>query len=134
MLIWLGDIDEGLGKRFLISIWIVLLALVAGANLFWTSEGVHGIILGGVVAAVNVIGVRRDTGRILKWRSRAVYFIGWIARMPLTVLVIGTFLLKFPETFSLPGVFIGISVVPITFLILVFQMQLIKKYKQNKKS
>lgn len=127
MLIWLGDVDEGLGRRFLISVWITLLALVAAANIFWNPDGVRGIILGGVVAAVNAIGIRRDTKRIVKWRSQAVYFIGWIARMVLAILIIGTVVLKFPGKFSFPGIFIGVSVVPIAFLVLLFQMQVLRK-------
>ncbi len=132
MQIWLGEIDEGLGKRFLISIWSILLALVAGANLFWNPTGVYGIILGGVVAGINAFGVFRDTKRIVKFRNQAVYFIGWIARMVLAILVIGTLVLKFPGTFSFPGIFIGISVVPIAFLFLVFQMQLMKEKHEKK--
>jgi hypothetical protein len=135
MLIWVGDVDEGLGKRFLIAIWVVLLALVAAGNIFWTSAGVHGIILGGVVAGINSLGIWRDTKRLVKWKNLAIYFIGWTARMILAILVIATLVIKFPDKFSLPGIFIGITVVPITFLILVIQMQLIrKKDKQSEKS
>ncbi|HHD63440.1 MAG TPA: hypothetical protein ENK96_03535 [Desulfobulbaceae bacterium] len=132
MLIWVGDVDEGLGKRFLIAIWIILLALVAAGNLFWTPAGVYGIILGGVVAGVNALGIWRDTKRLVKWRNQAVYFVGWTARMILAILIIATLVLKFPDKFSLPGIFIGITVVPITFLILVIQMQLIRKKKEKK--
>jgi len=132
MLIWRGDVDEGLGKRFLIAIWIILLALVAAGNLFWNPSGVHGIILGGVVACVNVLGIWRDTKRLVKWRNQAIYFIGWTARMVLAVLIIAIFVLKFPGKFSLPGIFLGITVVPITFFVLVFQMQLIKRKDEKK--
>jgi len=134
MLIWVGELDEGLGKRFLIAIWIILLALVAGGNLFWTPQGVHGILLGGIVAGINALGIWRDTKRLVKWRNQAVYFIGWIARMTLAILVIATLVVRFPGTFSLPGVFLGITVVPITFFILVFQMQLVKRRKEKDKN
>lgn len=132
MLIWVGDVDEALGKRFLIAIWVILLALVAAGNLFWTSKGVHGILLGGVVAGINALGIWRDTRRLVRLRNMAIYFIGWTARMVLAILIIATLVIKFPDTFSLPGIFIGITVVPITFLVLVFQMQLIRKRKKKK--
>ncbi len=131
MLIWVGEVDEGLAKRFLIAIWIILLALVAAGNLFWTPKGVHGILLGGVVAGINALGIWRDIRRLVRLRNVAIYFIGWTARMVLTILVIATLVMKFPDKFSLLGIFIGITVVPITFLVLVFQMQIIGR--KNKK-
>ncbi len=132
MLIWVGDVDESLGKRFLIAIWIILLALVAAGNLFWTPKGVHGILLGGVVAGINALGIWRDTRRLVRLRNVAIYFIGWTARMVLAILVIATLVIKFPDSFSLLGIFIGITVVPLTFLVLVFQMQLIQKRNEKK--
>lgn len=127
MLIWIGELDEGLAKRFLIAIWLILAALLAGANLWWSPEGVRGIALGGIVAGLNAIGALRDTKRIVKWRSQVVYFIGMFTRLLLAIVIIGTFVLKFPGKFSLVGIFVGISVVPITFLLLVIQMKLVKK-------
>ena len=134
MLIWVGEVDEGLGKRFLIAIWLVLLALVAAGNLFWTPKGVHGILLGGVVAGINALGIWRDIRRLVRLRNMAIYFIGWTARMVLAILVIATLVIKFPDQFSLLGIFIGITVVPITFLILVFQMQLIRRKNKKKET
>jgi len=133
MLIWLGDVDEGLGRRFLIAIWIILLALVAAGNIFGTPKGVHGIILGGAVAGINAMGIWRDIRRLVRLRNQAIYFIGWIARMVLAIVIIATLIIKFSDSFSLLGIFIGIAVVPITFLVLVFQMQVVRK-KKNKET
>ena len=131
MLMWIGELDEGLAKRFLIAIWLILAALLAGANVWWSPEGVRGIALGGVVAGLNAIGVLRDTKRIVKWRSQVVYFIGMFTRLLLAIVIIGTFVLKFPGKFSLIGIFVGISVVPITFLLLVIQMKLVGKKPED---
>lgn len=131
MLMWIGELDEGLANRFLIGNWFILVALLAGANIWWSPEGVRGIALGGLVAALNAVGVLRDTKRIVKWRSQTVYFIGMVTRLLLAIIVISTFVLKFPGKFSLVGIFVGVSVVPITFFLLVIQMKLIRKKDSN---
>ncbi len=132
MLIWIGDLDEGLAKRFLIAVWLVLAAMLAAANLFWTPEAVRGIAIGGAVAGLNAIGTLRDTRRIVKWRSQIVYYIGMFSRLVLSILVIGFLVLKFREKIDLIGIFVGISVVPVTFLILVIQMKLVKNSSAGK--
>ncbi len=126
MLIWKGHLDEGMAKRFLISLWVVLLAMVAASNLWWTPSGTRGIILGGIAAAINAIGVLRDTKRMVRLRSRLIYFVGMVSRLIALILLIGVIYFKFPGKFDLIGVFLGVSVVPIAFYILVLQMKLIK--------
>ena len=121
MLIWQGKIDKGLAKRFMIACWAMLLAVTAAANIWWTPEGVKGILLGGVIANLNIIGTFRDTNRIVKFKTALVYYIGVLARLVLAGIIILTFLKKFPGTFSIPGIFIGLSMVPLTFFLLVFQ-------------
>ncbi len=99
----------------------MLLVEIAAADLLWTPNGLKGILLGGIIACVNVLGTLRDTNRIVKYKTTFVYYIGVIGRLILSVLIIVTFFRKFPGSFSIPGIFIGLSVVPITFFLLVFQ-------------
>jgi hypothetical protein len=128
MLIWFGYIDEALGKRFLIATWIILVAALAAANVFWTPEGMKGIFLGGVLGNLNAIGVYRDTHRLLKYRREIVYYIGALTRLLLVGVIILTFIKIFPGQFSIPGIFVGVSIVPISFFILLIQM-ILKKTK-----
>ncbi len=124
MQIWLGYLDKDLGKRFIITTWILLIAAVAAANAFWTTEGMKGILLGGIVANLNTIGVFRDTKRLMKWRRQFVYYIGAITRLILAGVIILTFLKKFPGQFSIIGIFIGVSIIPLSFFMLLLQMLL----------
>lgn len=130
MLIWKGNIDEGLGKRFIIACWAMLALEVAAANLWWNPEGVKGILLGGIIANINILGTFRDTNRIVKFRTPLVYYIGVLTRLVLTGIIIFTFIKNFPGSFSFLGIFIGLSVVPIAFLLMVFQAVLTRGKKQ----
>ncbi len=130
MLIWKGNIDEGLGKRFIIACWAMLAIEVAAANLWWNPQGVKGILLGGIIANINILGTFRDTNRIVKFRTTLVYYIGVLTRLVLTGIIIFTFIKKFPESFSFLGIFIGLSVVPIAFLLMVFQAVLTRGKNQ----
>ena len=127
MLIWQGNIDKGLAKRFIIACWAMLVVVTAAANICWTPEGVKGILLGGIIANLNIIGTFRDTSRIVKFKTALVYYVGVLARLILTCIIILTFLKKFPGTFSIPGIFIGLSVVPLSFFLLVFQALLTRR-------
>ncbi len=127
MLIWQGRIDKGLGRRFIITCWAMLMVELAAANIWWTPQGTKGILLGGIIANLNLIGTFRDTNRIVKFKTALVYYIGVLTRLVLTGLVIVTFLKKFPGSFSILGIFIGLSVVPIAFFLLVFQAILTRK-------
>ena len=127
MLIWQGDIDKGLGKRFMLTCWAMLALEVAAANIWWTPQGVKGILLGGIIANINIIGTFRDTHRIVKFKTAVVYYIGVLTRLILAGVIIVTFLKKFPGSFSILGIFIGISVVPIAFFLMVFQTLLTRK-------
>ncbi len=132
MLIWRGNIDEGLGKRFMIACWAMLALEVATANLWWNPQGVKGILLGGIIANLNILGTFRDTGRIVKFRAAWVYYIGVLARLVLAGAIILTFIKKFPGSFSFLGIFIGISVVPLAFFLMVFQAVLTKRQTETK--
>ncbi len=127
MLIWQGDIDKSLGKRFMLACWAMLALEVAAANIWWTPQGVKGILLGGIIANINIIGTFRDTHRIVKFKTAVVYYIGVLTRLILAGVIIVTFLKKFPGAFSILGIFIGISVVPIAFFLMVFQTLLTRK-------
>ncbi len=127
MLIWQGDIDKSLGKRFMLACWAMLALEVAAANIWWTPQGVKGILLGGIIANINIIGTFRDTHRIVKFKTAVVYYIGVLTRLILAGVIIVTFLKKFPGSFSILGIFIGISVVPIAFFLMVFQTLLTRK-------
>jgi len=133
MLIWQGDIDKGLGRRFIITCWAMLLLEVAAANIWWTPHGLKGILLGGVIACLNVIGTFRDTNRIVRFKTTLVYYIGVLTRLVLTGVIIVTFLKRFPGSFSILGIFIGLSVVPIAFFLLVFQTLLTRRKIEGRK-
>ncbi len=133
MLIWQGDIDKGLGKRFMLACWAMLALEVAAANIWWTPQGVKGILLGGIIANLNIIGTFRDTHRIVKFKTAIVYYVGVLTRLILAGVIIVTFLKKFPGSFSILGIFIGISVVPIAFFLLVFQTLLTRKRIEGQK-
>ncbi len=127
MLIWQGKLDKNLGKRFILTCWAMLALEIAAANLWWTPQGVKGILLGGIIANINLFGVFRDTHRIVKYNTAAVYYIGVLARLVLAGIILVTFLKKFPGSFSILGIFVGISSVPLAFFLMLFQMLLTRK-------
>lgn len=133
MLIWQGNIDKGLAKRFMIACWAMLVVVTAAANIWWTPEEVKGILLGGIIANLNIIGTFRDTNRIVKFKTAIVYYVGVLARLILAGIIILTFLKKFPGAFSIPGIFIGLSVVPLAFFLLVFQAWLTRSKIETEK-
>ncbi len=127
MLIWQGDIDKGLVKRFMLACWAMLAVEVAAANIWASPEVVKGVLLGGVLANLNIIGTFRDTTRMVKLKTAIVYYIGVFARLAVAGLIVYTFLKKFPGSFSVIGILIGVSTVPLAYFILVFQIMLTRR-------
>ncbi len=133
MLMWSGKLEEGLGPRFILGNWLMLVVFFAFSNFIGTPAITRGILLGGVVANLNCMGILRDVKRLVRWRRQFVYFFGMITRMILIALVLGILLVKFSGKISVIGVFLGVSVVPATFLVLLCQIQLLKYSSKSKK-
>ncbi len=133
MLMWSGKLEEGLGPRFIIGNWLMLLVFFAFGNLIGTPEITRGILLGGVVSNLNCMGILRDIKRLVRWRRQFVYFFGMLTRMLLIALVIGAVLVRFSGKVSVVGVFLGVSVIPVTFLVLLCQIQLLRRSSKAKK-
>lgn len=131
MIIWSGTIDEGFGKRFLIAAWLVLIALAAASNIFLAFELTFGILLGGITINLNLLWIYKDTWRLLRHKSPFIYFCGFIARLSLLAVFLGFILINFPSMFSIPGVIIGLSIAPLTLLILIFQIMLTSGEQNN---
>ncbi len=127
MLIWQGKIDKGLGKRFMLACWAMLAVEMAAANIWGSPALVKGILLGGVVANLNIIGTFRDTNRMVRLKTTLVYYIGVLSRLILAGVIFYTFLKKFPGSFSIIGILIGVSTVPLAYSILVFQIILTRR-------
>ena len=123
-MIWLGDLDEKFVKRFLAGTWLMLAAFIAAGNIFWSEQGTLGIIVGGVLANLNCLGIYRDIFRMVRAQHRIVYFASMLGRLLIIALVVLIVLKKFPGRVSVPGMITGFSVVPATFLMVVIQMQI----------
>ncbi len=106
----------------MIAGWLVLLALVAASNIFLAYRLTFGILLGGITINLNFLWIYRDTWRLLKHKSPFMYFFGFVARLTLLALALGFILVRFPETFSIPGVLIGLSIGPLTLFVVLIQI------------
>jgi hypothetical protein len=117
-----GNIDEHFVKYYKCANWILLGLMVAVASVASSLDMVTGILVGGIIANLNCIGLDRDCRRMVRWHSMAAYYGGLAVRLGLiTLAVIATFLV-FPKLVSPIGFFIGLSVVVINFYILLLAM------------
>ena len=117
-----GNLEPEFIKIFLRANWVILSALTLLSLLFLSSKMAMGIILGGIIASLNCIGLNRDCNRMIKWRSMAVYYAGMAVRMGIVALSVTILILFYKELFSPIGLFIGLSVAVINFYLLVIAM------------
>ncbi len=105
--------------------------LVAGSSFLSTTQMSAGILLGGIIANLNCVGLNKDCKRMMKWRSMAAYYAGMAVRMGLIALAVTVAILFFKEIFSPIGLFIGLSVGVINFYLLVIAMLIYRvKFKE----
>jgi len=117
-----GNLDLRFIKIFLGINWIILALLTLTSLFFFPTKVASGILIGGLIANLNCIGLNKDCNRVMRWRSMAVYYAGMAVRMGLIALAVTVAILFYKEYFSPIGLFIGLSVAVINFYLLVIGM------------
>lgn len=117
-----GNIDEHFVKYYKRTNWILLCLMVTVASVVSSLDMVTGILVGGIIANLNCIGLDRDCRRMVRWHSMAAYYGGLAVRLGLITLAVIAAFLVFPKLVSPIGFFIGLSVVVINFYILLLAM------------
>ena len=126
-----GNLDPAFIRLFMAANWIVMAILLVVSTLFSSSQMAAGILLGGVIANLNCIGLDKDCKRMMRWRSMAAYYAGMAVRMGLVALAVTVAILFMKEVFSPIGLFIGLSVSVINFYLLVIAMLIYRvKFKE----
>ncbi len=113
-----GELPDNFARLFLGVNWMVLAAMTAGAALLSTPQMATGILIGGVMANLNLRGLDKDCKRAVRWGSMAAYYAGMAVRMGLISLAVTVLFLFLPDLFSPLGLFAGLSVGVINFYIL----------------
>ncbi len=117
-----GQLDRRFIRLYLSANWILMGILVAVSTFLASTQFSAGILVGGIIANLNCIGLDRDCQRVARWRSMAAYYGGLAVRLGLITLAVTAVLLVFPEIFSPVGLFVGLSVGVINFYLLVLAM------------
>ena len=126
-----GNLDPAFIRQFMAANWVVMALLVIGSSFLSSPEMSAGILLGGIIANLNCVGLNKDCKRMMRWRSMAAYYAGMAVRMGLIALAVTVVILFFKETFSPIGLFIGLSVAVINFYLLVIAMLIYRvKFKE----
>jgi len=126
-----GNLDPAFIRQFMAANWVVMALLVIGSSFLSSPEMSAGILLGGIIANLNCVGLNKDCKRMMRWRSMAAYYAGMAVRMGLIALAVTVAILFFKETFSPIGLFIGLSVAVINFYLLVIAMLIYRvKFKE----
>ena len=126
-----GNLDPAFIRLFMAANWITMAVLLVVSTLFSSSQMAAGILLGGVIANLNCIGLDKDCKRMVRWRSMAAYYAGMAVRMGFVALAVTVAILFMKEVFSPIGLFIGLSVAVINFYLLVIAMLIYRvKFKE----
>ncbi|HID97096.1 MAG TPA: hypothetical protein EYP57_02755 [Thermodesulfobacteriaceae bacterium] len=126
-----GKLDGQSVRLYFSANWALLAVMLVAATVFATPQMATGILVGGVIANLNCVGLNRDCKRVVRWRNIAVYYGGLAVRLGLIALVVSAALLVFPEYLSPLGLFIGLSVAVVNFYILVLAMVIYRfRYKE----
>ncbi len=126
-----GNLDPAFVRLFMAANWITMAVLLVVSTLFSSSQMAAGILLGGIIANLNCIGLDKDCKRMVRWRSMAAYYAGMAVRMGLVALAVTVAILFMKEVFSPIGLFIGLSVAVINFYLLVIAMLIYRvKFKE----
>ena len=126
-----GNLDPAFIRLFMAANWITMAVLLVVSTLFSSSQMAAGILLGGIIANLNCIGLDKDCKRMVRWRSMAAYYAGMAVRMGLVALAVTVAILFMKEVFSPIGLFIGLSVAVINFYLLVIAMLIYRvKFKE----
>ena len=112
-----GDLDERSLNYYIAANWVLLGLMVLVATLAFSPNMALGILLGGVIANLNSMGLKRNCRYVLYYRTKAVYYVGLAVRLGLVLLAVLLAFLLFREDFSPVGLFIGLSVGVISFYI-----------------
>ncbi len=117
-----GELDRRFVRLYLTANWLMMFFIVSVSAFLMSSRFAIGVMVGGVIASLNCIGLDRDCQRVARWRSMAAYYGGLAVRMGLITLAVTFFLLVFPKVLSPVGLFVGLSVGIINFYLLVLAM------------
>ncbi len=113
-----GELPEEFPRLFVAVNWVMLALLAAGAGVVASPRAATGVLIGGVLANLNLRGLERDCRRVVAWGSVAAYYAGLAVRMGLLALAVTILFLFLPRLFSPIGLFVGLSVGIINFYIL----------------
>ncbi len=112
-----GELNERSLRYYIAANWVFLGLMVLAATLVSSSKMAVGILLGGVIANLNNMGLKSNCRYVLYYHTKAIYYVGFAARLGLVLLAVSLAFLLFREYFSAVGLFIGLSVGVITFYI-----------------
>lgn len=127
-----GDLDQGFVRFFLVFNFILTLCISSAMYFVFSDKMAMGALFGGAISNLNCSGLYKDCIRTVKWQTIAAYYGGLAVRMGLIALSVMVLMIFLPNIFSMPGLFIGLSVGVINFYIMFFIMLLNKKNIFNK--
>ena len=126
-----GNLDPTFIRLFIGINWVILALLMMVSLFFFPAKFASGVLLGGLIANLNCVGLNQDCKRVVRWRSMAVYYAGMAVRMGLVALAVTVAILFYKDFFSPVGLFVGLSVGVINFYLLVLGMLIYRvKYKE----
>ncbi|NDY42085.1 hypothetical protein G3N55_04385 [Dissulfurirhabdus thermomarina] len=102
--------------------WALLAVLVVGALGLFGGRFAGGVLVGGVLANLNGLGLERDCRRVVRLGSPAAYFGGMAVRLGLLALALSVALLLPGRPLSPIGIIVGLSVMVGTFYLLTLGM------------
>ena len=117
-----GDLDPRFVRLLVRANWITLALLVFAASILSTKAMTIGILVGGVIANLNCVGLNRDCRRAFRMHNVGAYFAGMTVRMGLVTLAVLAAITFLKEMLSPIGLFVGLSVAVINFYIIVLAM------------
>ncbi len=117
-----GELGEQFYPIFAGANWLVTGVMTMAALILSSSALAMGVVIGGVIANLNTLGLKRDCHRSVRWGSMGAYYGGMAVRMGLIALAVTVTMLFFREHVSPVGLFVGLSAPIINFYILVLGM------------
>jgi len=117
-----GNLDGQFLKYYMAANWVLLGLMVTVAGAISSFSVVVGILVGGIIANLNSIGLERDCRRTVRCHNKGSYYSGFVVRLVFITVAVLAALLIFPEALSPVGLFIGLSTGVINFYILALAM------------
>ena len=126
-----GNLDPRFVRLLVKANWVTLAILSFSASVFSTKAMTIGILIGGLIANLNCMGLNRDCKRAFRFHNVGVYFAGMTVRMGFVTLAVLAAMTFLKEMLSPIGLFVGLSVAVINFYIIVLAMVIYRvRYKE----